>query len=170
MTGDRIYSRYRSPIGEYILVAEGGALTEIRYHVDTENAGVEAPDDVLLKAVSDWLDGYFAGTIHEFPFGTIPLRPIDETPFRHNVWKVMCTIPWGETISYGGLAELVARRTGRRSAARAVGNASGANPIPIIIPCHRVIGADGSLTGYGGGLDRKKWLLRHEGAIEEDLF
>lgn len=82
------------------------------------------------------------------------------TPFQLKVWETLCTIPAGETLSYAGLAE----RIGRPSAVRAVGLANGANPISLVVPCHRVIGADGSLTGYGGGLPRKRWLLAHEGA------
>jgi methylated-DNA-[protein]-cysteine S-methyltransferase len=82
------------------------------------------------------------------------------TPFQLAVWQALCTIPAGETLSYAGLAE----RIGRSSAVRAVGLANGANPISVLVPCHRVIGADGSLTGYGGGLQRKRWLLAHEGA------
>lgn len=82
------------------------------------------------------------------------------TPFQLQVWRALCTIPTGETLSYAGLAA----RIGRPSAVRAVGLANGANPISLVVPCHRVIGADGSLTGYGGGLPRKQWLLAHEGA------
>ena len=86
------------------------------------------------------------------------------TPFQLKVWAALCTIPVGETLSYGALAA----RIGRPSAVRAVGLANGANPISLVVPCHRVIGTDGSLTGYGGGLPRKRWLLAHEGASFKD--
>ena len=86
------------------------------------------------------------------------------TPFQRAVWTGLTTIPPGETLSYGGLAA----RLGCPTAVRAVGTANGANPISVVVPCHRVIGADGSLTGYGGGIERKRWLLRHEGAAFRD--
>jgi methylated-DNA-[protein]-cysteine S-methyltransferase len=85
---------------------------------------------------------------------------MEGTDFQRAVWKALCTVPCGQTLSYGALA----RRIGRPKAVRAVGLANGANPIGIVVPCHRVIGADGTLTGYGGGLDRKRWLLAHERA------
>lgn len=102
-------------------------------------------------------DAYFAGQV----------RALDDvawfgagTPFQQTVWKALCSIPAGETLSYAGLAA----RIGRPTAMRAVGTANGSNPVALVVPCHRVIGADGSLTGYGGGLHRKRWLLEHEGA------
>jgi methylated-DNA-[protein]-cysteine S-methyltransferase len=102
-------------------------------------------------------DAYFAGE-------TEALGPIAwegaGTPFQRQVWTALCTIPAGQTLSYGGLAE----RIGRPTAVRAVGLANGSNPVALVVPCHRVIGTDGSLTGYGGGLHRKRWLLQHEGA------
>jgi len=101
------------------------------------------------------LRDYFAGTLHAFD---LPLAPRG-TPFQLAVWNALLEVPWGETISYAELA----RRVGKPSAVRAVGAANGANPIPVIIPCHRVIGSNGSLTGYGGGIERKQWLLAHEG-------
>lgn len=102
-------------------------------------------------------DAYFAGETDAFDklpwFGA-------GTPFQQEVWRALCSIPVGQTLSYAGLAA----RVGRPSAMRAVGAANGANPVALVVPCHRVIGADGSLTGYGGGLYRKRWLLKHEGA------
>jgi methylated-DNA-[protein]-cysteine S-methyltransferase len=102
-------------------------------------------------------DAYFAGDLAALK--DIAWRS-GGTQFQKKVWKALTTIPVGETLSYGALA----RRIGEPSAVRAVGAANGANPVPIVVPCHRVIGADGSLTGFGGGLERKRWLLRHEGA------
>ena len=110
-----------------------------------------------LRAALDELRGYFAGTRQTF---AVPVAPAG-TEFQRRVWQAISTIPFGETVSYGDLAATL----GGPHLARAVGAATGANPIPIIIPCHRVIGADGSMTGYGGGLKMKVWLLQHEGAL-----
>ncbi|TNF36939.1 MAG: methylated-DNA--[protein]-cysteine S-methyltransferase [Deltaproteobacteria bacterium] len=143
-----------SPLGPLGLVATHEALVR----VDFDPAGV-APDErpapsVLLQARRE-LEEYFAGQRRTFD---VPTR-LDGTPFQRAVWAALRDIPWGQTVSYGELA----RRLGRPTASRAVGAANGANPVPIIVPCHRVIGANGALTGYGGGEDRKRWLLAHEG-------
>ncbi len=106
------------------------------------------------------LAGYFAGDLHRLQ--TIPWR-VAGTPFQRNVWTALQTIPAGTTLSYGALAT----RLDVPKAVRAVGLANGANPVSVVVPCHRVIGANGSLTGYGGGLDRKRWLLEHEGVVLE---
>jgi methylated-DNA-[protein]-cysteine S-methyltransferase len=113
------------------------------------------------RAVRAALEAYFAGDV-----GAIDRVAVETggTPFQRDVWAALRRIPAGETLSYGALAA----RIERRSAVRAVGRANGANPVGIVVPCHRVIGADASLTGYGGGLDRKRWLLRHEGATHAD--
>lgn len=111
----------------------------------------------VLRAALTQLREYFTGTRREFD---VPLDPYG-TEFQQRVWRVVASIPYGETVSYGDIAADL----GAPQLARAVGAAVGANPIPIIIPCHRVIGADGSLTGYGGGLRMKIWLLRHEGTL-----
>jgi methylated-DNA-[protein]-cysteine S-methyltransferase len=110
----------------------------------------------MLRVAADQLAAYFAGERTDFD---LPLSP-SGTPFQLSVWRALLSIPYGETISYRELA----RRIGNAKAVRAVGAANGRNPIPIIVPCHRVIGADGSLTGYGGGLPRKRLLLELEGA------
>jgi O-6-methylguanine DNA methyltransferase len=111
-------------------------------------------DDAWFKDVAAQLDAYFAGELSTFDLEMNLLG----TPFQQRVWSQLCDIPYGETISYGELA----RRVGNANASRAVGLANGRNPIALIVPCHRVIGANGSLTGYGGGLERKTWLLEHE--------
>jgi methylated-DNA-[protein]-cysteine S-methyltransferase len=103
------------------------------------------------------LGGYFAGDLRAIEGVRVETGG---TPFQREVWAALRSIPAGDTLSYGALAV----RIGRRAAVRAVGRANGANPVGIVVPCHRVIGADTSLTGYGGGLERKRWLLRHEGA------
>jgi methylated-DNA-[protein]-cysteine S-methyltransferase len=116
-------------------------------------------DDAALQAVRDQLKAYFNGRLHDFE---LPLRMVG-TPFQHLVWEGLRAIPYGETVSYAELAI----RIGRPGASRAVGSANGRNPISIVVPCHRVIAADGTLGGYGGGLDRKEWLLQHELAFLE---
>jgi methylated-DNA-[protein]-cysteine S-methyltransferase len=145
-----------SPVGPLLLVAEHGALTMLWMSPLPGRGRDEgdARDIAVLARAADQLDAYFAGDLTDFD---LPLSPRG-TSFQRQVWAGLVEIPFGETVSYGGLAE----RLGRRGAARAVGLANGRNPISIIVPCHRVIGSDGRLTGYGGGLDRKAWLLGHE--------
>ena len=147
-----------SPIGTITLVAEDDALVEV--HLPNEPSpptggdGTSPPADSVLGKASAQLREYFAGERLEFD---VPLAP-HGTPFQLAAWQALRTIPYGETVSYGEQA----RRLGDRNLARAVGAANGRNPLPIIVPCHRVIGADGSLTGYGGGIERKRRLLEHE--------
>jgi len=149
--------KYTSSIGDILISASGGFITQL-YFVNGRttpptlqpNAGF-AP--VLSEAVKQ-LDAYFAGALRDF---TLPLLP-QGTPFRMNVWEALQKIPYGETISYKALAQNI----GNPAAIRAVGGANHNNPISIFIPCHRVIGANGKLVGYGGGLDVKEFLLRHE--------
>jgi len=148
-----------SPIGPLTLTAVDGVLTGL--HMDRqrhapEPSGEWEPDDAAFKDVVAQLDAYFAGELVEFD---VPLS-MAGTDFQRRVWAGLRDIAYGETISYGELA----RRVGNPNASRAVGLANGRNPVAIIVPCHRVIGADGSLTGYGGGLERKVWLLAHERA------
>jgi methylated-DNA-[protein]-cysteine S-methyltransferase len=153
------YTRLESPIGELLLVGDGAALTglytEQEYAPNRELPGL-VRDDTLFAEAASQLDAYFAGELQDF---NLPLAPRG-TPFQQTVWSALREIPFSETRSYGEIA----RKIGAPTACRAVGMANGCNPISIIIPCHRVIGADGSLTGYGGGIERKRWLLNHEGA------
>lgn len=151
---------YESPLGKLLLVGEHGFLTGI-YFEDHVN-GPPIPEGARdfpagFDHVITQLDEYFAGSRQVFD---LPVRPIG-TGFQHRVWAALANISYGTTETYGDLAH----RLGDRKASRAVGLANGKNPISIIIPCHRVLGADGSLTGYGGGVDKKLWLLRHEGAL-----
>ncbi|WP_152360382.1 methylated-DNA--[protein]-cysteine S-methyltransferase [Microlunatus speluncae] len=145
-----------SPIGPLLLESNGRALTLIRFDGEFEPEDRLAPgavptDPVLAAAVAQLRD-YFAGRLQVFD---LPLEPAGSA-FQREVWTALGEIGYGETISYGELA----LRTGRTTtASRAVGLANGANPIPVVIPCHRVIGANGTLVGYGGGLDRKRQLL-----------
>ena len=141
-----------SPVGPLTLVEVGGALAGLYLSDHRHQPTIAGPrDDTVLPAVRDQLDAYFDGTLKEFD---VPLA-VTGTPFQQQVWKALATIPYGETWSYRELAEAI----GNPKAVRAVGLANGRNPVSIVVPCHRVVGADGSLTGYGGGLPAKRFLL-----------
>jgi methylated-DNA-[protein]-cysteine S-methyltransferase len=153
------YCMYPSPVGQLLLMCEGEFLTGLhtendRYKPRVMPEWVENPDATPFAAARQELGEYFEGRRRQF---TLPLKPAG-TAFQLRVWERLCDIPFGETISYAELA----RRVGNPNAARAVGMANSRNPISIIVPCHRVIGSDKSLTGYAGGLDRKQALLEHE--------
>ena len=143
-------------------VDEAGRLVEFWLNPrDTAKLGPNAKrDQKAIAHVFAQIEEYCAGTRRTFDLKLAPRG----TPFQHEVWNALVKIPFGETTSYGALAA----KLGRPNGARAVGLANGSNPIGLIVPCHRVIGADGSLTGYGGGLPRKRWLLKHEGATFRD--
>jgi methylated-DNA-[protein]-cysteine S-methyltransferase len=153
----RAHTVIDSPVGPLTLVGADGALAGLylqqqRHRPDPELFGER--DDDAFKDIVEQLREYFAGQRHQFD---VPLA-LDGTPFQREVWAALLDIPYGTTVSYGELAA----RIGRPAAARAVGLANGRNPVSIIVPCHRVIGSDGALTGYGGGLDRKEHLLAFE--------
>ncbi|MEV7082680.1 methylated-DNA--[protein]-cysteine S-methyltransferase [Streptomyces sp. NPDC093516] len=146
-----------SPYGPLTLVADDGVLCGLymegqRHRPPEETFGPR--DDTLFAETQEQLKAYFAGELREF---TVPLR-LTGTPFQLRVWEALRRIPYGETLTYGRLAGAL----GSPTASRAVGLANGRNPIGIIVPCHRVIGANGGLTGYGGGLERKQRLLDFE--------
>ncbi|WP_028921217.1 methylated-DNA--[protein]-cysteine S-methyltransferase [Pseudonocardia acaciae] len=153
----RVHTVVDSPIGPLTLVATDGGLAGLymdkQRHLPAEETFGE-PDPTPFTKVIDQLEEYFAGRLTEFD---LPLA-MEGTPFQRMVWAGLLEIGYGETVSYAELAE----RIGRPTAARAVGLANGKNPISIIVPCHRVVGANGDLTGYGGGLDRKRHLLDFE--------
>jgi methylated-DNA-[protein]-cysteine S-methyltransferase len=159
-----IFCYVDSPIGRLMLTSNGSALTGLYMNL-YRNKPTKLPtlqDDWLQNATMDPLPAaarqlkeYFAGTRREFD---LPLSAAG-TDFQKQVWRELTRIPFGQTRSYGQLA----KRLGNPNGSRAVGLANGRNPIAIIVPCHRVIGADGSLTGFGGGIERKQWLLTHEG-------
>ncbi len=157
MTTATRYSLAPSPIGDLLLVGGDDGLRGVHMTPHSGRYGI-APgwrrDDAALAEARDELRAYFAGELTEF---TVRLAP-EGTAFQRSVWDGLRAIPFARTRSYGELAAEI----GCPGAARAVGLANGRNPIAVIIPCHRVIGADGSLTGYGGGLDRKRLLLAHE--------
>ena len=150
-----------SPVGELTLVASDAGLVAILWENDTPDrvrlgAMTRDDEDPILAAAEQQLHAYFAGTLTRF---TVPLD-FQGTDFQKSVWAALLTIPFGETRSYGEIA----RQIGRPSASRAVGAANGRNPISIIAPCHRVIGSNGALTGFAGGLEAKAFLLAIEGA------
>jgi methylated-DNA-[protein]-cysteine S-methyltransferase len=154
-----IYTTFPTPIGQLIATAENGRLTALyeSEHVPGDGEPIGAGSDTMFCRLGEQLDDYFKGQAVSFD---IPVAP-SGTPFQTRVWKALRDIPYGHTISYGELA----RKIGQPTAVRAVGRANGANPIAIVIPCHRVIGGNGSLVGYAGGLERKKTLLLLEGAL-----
>ncbi len=156
------YAVCESPIGPLTLHSDGKSLTGLYMKNEPDHAlkGCHAVLDAKagpLPLVLKQLREYFAGKRRDFD---VPLHS-EGTAFQRTVWRSLLKIPFGETWSYGGLA----KRIGNPGASRAVGLANGSNPISIIVPCHRVIGANGTLTGYGGGIERKRWLLTHEGCV-----
>lgn len=157
---------FPSPLGNLLLAADSRGLTGLWFEgsahfaqgLDSNHA--KQTTELLLQA-QQWLELYFSGMAPAF---LPPLHPVG-TDFQKTVWSLLLEIPYGQTTTYGALAKAAAERMGRpRMSAQAVGGAVGRNPISILVPCHRVIGADGRLTGYAGGLDRKRFLLRLEGA------
>jgi methylated-DNA-[protein]-cysteine S-methyltransferase len=149
-----------SPIGPLGLIADDDGLLEVRFANSPLRPGEGGIDDAahpILRQAADELDEYFAGARDTF---TVALTPRG-TEFQLAAWQALTTIPYGEVVSYGEQA----RRLGDAKKSRAVGAANGRNPIPIIVPCHRVVGANGHLTGFGGGLESKAWLLDHEQRI-----
>jgi methylated-DNA-[protein]-cysteine S-methyltransferase len=151
------YTQIESPVGPLLLVADEAGLRQILFVNGRHQARPEPSwkeDGAPLEKTISQLRSYFAGEREEFDLTLAP----EGTPFQQKVWKRLCEIPYGETISYGELAKQI----GNPQASRAVGLANGSNPIPIVIPCHRVIGSNGKLTGYGGGLPIKEKLLALE--------
>lgn len=149
---------YDSPVGKLLLTGEGEALTGLWMNADAPTA-VQPGSEGVLRSARKWLDAYFRG---EEPVMDFPLSP-KGTEFQRQVWNLLLTIPYGQTRSYGDIAREMAEIMGKeKMSAQAVGQAVGSNPISIIIPCHRVVGTKGQLTGYAWGIERKKWLLNHE--------
>lgn len=154
------HTMFDSPVGTLTLTADRTGLTALCFpghaaavcHADADGAG-------FLTEACRWLEIYFSGVR---PPKT-PQLHLSGTPFQRTVWALLCEIPYGQTVTYGWLAARIAEMRGGRMSAQAVGGAVGRNPVSIIVPCHRVIGADGSLTGFGGGMDRKRFLLALEG-------
>ncbi|MDR3336147.1 MAG: methylated-DNA--[protein]-cysteine S-methyltransferase [Treponema sp.] len=168
---------YNSPVGLLTIASDGASITGLwikgqKYFADTlepENSVAEtsAMDLPVFERVKEWLTAYFSG---KNPAFTPPLAP-KGSPFRQAVWKILCAIPYGEVITYGDVARMIAKQSGKeKMSAQAVGGAVGHNPISIIIPCHRVVGAHGSLTGYAGGIKAKTELLTLEQADMSKLY
>jgi len=159
------YCESSTPIGRLLLAGDEDGLRMISFrngpHPVEPTGDWRRTEEPFRQAIAQ-LDAYFAGELRKFDLALAP----QGTPFQRMVWSALTNIPYGETVSYGELA----RQLGRRSATRAVGAANGRNPIPIIIPCHRVIGSDGSLTGFGGGLATKRRLLDLEAGVFRTLI
>ena len=163
-------TEYSSPLGVLLLTSDGASLTGLWMDSQSRPSAelMEKNDLPIFHRTKDWLDAYFRG---ESPSpNALPLAP-GGTEFQKQVWKILLEIPHGQTRAYGDIArEIAARRSIPRMSPQAVGGAVGRNPISIIIPCHRCMGIKGRLTGYAGGLDNKRWLLRHEGIpFKEEL-
>jgi methylated-DNA-[protein]-cysteine S-methyltransferase len=152
-TATRAHAVWDSPLGQVVATEDDGAVLRLGVRVDARPDDGER-DDAVLPALREQLEAYWR---HELPAFDVPLQ-LAGTPFQQEVWAALRTIPYGETWSYTRLAEHV----GRPAAVRAVGSANSRNPVWLVIPCHRVIGSSGALTGYAGGLDVKRWLLDHE--------
>lgn len=157
-------TQYASPLGDITLACDGEAVIGLWFNGQKHYGNILPPEaqereHPLLKEAKKWLDIYFSGKDPDF----LPPLRYDSTPFRKAVCDIMLTIPYGETMTYGQIAAVVARQRGlEKMSAQAVGGAVGHNPISLMIPCHRVVGTSGSLTGYGGGIDRKVKLLELE--------
>ncbi|WP_407415251.1 methylated-DNA--[protein]-cysteine S-methyltransferase [Methanobrevibacter sp.] len=158
---------YKSPLGDILLASKNNMLIGAwfegqKYYLSNISQNLIEKEDRILIKTKKWLDSYFGG--EKPPIDELSLRP-QGSNFRLEVWKLLCEIPYGQTASYKDIASKIAENRGiEKMSAQAVGGAVGHNPISIIIPCHRVIGSDGALTGYAGGIDRKLFLLKHENA------
>ena len=165
-------SHYASPVGNILLAADNTGLTGLWFEgqkyfalsLDKEHEEKEIP---LFEEVKQWLDIHFSGKEPDF---TVPLH-FTGTDFQNEVWEILYTIPYGQTMTYGEIAKQIAVKKGLpRMSAQAVGGAVGHNEISIIVPCHRVVGTNGSLTGYAGGIDKKIKLLEHENVDMHNLY
>lgn len=163
---------YLSPLGKLILTADERGLTGLwfetgKYFTPKEPPEYRARENLVLTEVKQWLTLYFSGQKPNF----MPPLHVEGSLFQKVVWTILQQIPYGTTTTYGAIATEAAKRLGRaRMSAQAVGGAIGHNPVAIIIPCHRVVGSTGNLTGYGGGLDKKIYLLALEGADRRQFF
>jgi len=168
------FTLYKSPVGEITLASDEENLIGLwiegqKYHGKySDMEMMERDNSPIFNSAVEWLDKYFAG--ENPPISELPLAPIG-TEFRQKVWKILCEIPYGEVITYGDIAKEIALQMNKENmSSQAIGGAVGHNPISIIIPCHRVVGSNGSLTGYAGGISEKIKLLELEGVDMSDLF
>jgi len=165
-------TKYTSPLGEITLASDGETLTGLwfdgqKYYASNLDSEHEERKLPVFRQTAEWLDIYFSGKIPDF---TPPLR-FTGTEFQNDVWDILSGIPYGSTRSYGDIAGELARRRGLpRMSAQAVGGAVAKNRISVIVPCHRVVGSNGSLTGYAGGINRKIELLKLEGALKDGFY
>lgn len=163
---------YQSPLGEILLAADEIGLTGLwfdgeKYYAWNLDENHEEKEVPVFQEAKRWLDIYFSGREPDF----MPPMHMLGTAFQKEVWEILRTIPYGETTTYGGIAAKIAKKRGlTRMSAQAVGNAVGRNELSILIPCHRVVGTNGSLTGYAGGIDKKTALLKLEGAYRGNFF
>ena len=163
---------YQSPFGEILLAADEIGLTGLwfdgeKYYAWNLDENHEEKEVPVFQEAKRWLDIYFSGREPDF----MPPMHMLGTAFQKEVWEILRTIPYGETTTYGGIAAKIAKKRGlTRMSAQAVGNAVGRNELSILIPCHRVVGTNGSLTGYAGGIDKKTALLKLEGAYRGNFF
>ena len=163
---------YKSPLGGITAAGDGSALTGLwfddqKYFAYTLDAEHEEQTDDILEETVRWLDIYFSGKEPDF----MPPLCMKGSSLRQRVWEILLKIPYGRTMTYAQIAGIIAKERGiPKMSAQAVGGAVGHNSISLIIPCHRVVGTDGSLTGYAGGIDKKAWLLKNEGADMSRLY
>ena len=153
--------QYHSPVGILTIASRGDSITGLWFEEQAHFAAghrdpIDKPDLSVFQAAFQWLDCYFAGEIPTY--SDLPLQP-SGTVFQQKIWEILLQIPYGQTITYGQIAKMLSPTI----SAQAVGRAVGRNPISILIPCHRILGSGGTLTGYAGGIERKQWLLHHEG-------
>ena len=166
-------ANYGSPVGKILLAEKDGSLIGLwiegqKYYLSSLKDDISEKETPVLTETKRWLDRYFAGD--KPAISELKLAPVGGE-FRRTVWELLCEIPYGEVTTYGKLADRMAARMGKeKMSAQAVGGAVGHNPISIIIPCHRVVGTGGSLTGYAGGIDKKVTLLAHEGVDMSGFF
>lgn len=158
-------SKYNSPIGGITMASDGQSLTGLwfdgqKYFADNLPDLYEQRELPIFAQTKQWLDIYFDGKEPDF---TPPVSMDGVSAFRKRVWEILLTIPYGKTRTYGSIAKQIEAETGKRVSSQAVGGAVGHNSVSIVVPCHRVVGTNGSLTGYAGGIDKKVWLLTSEG-------
>ena len=153
------YTKYDSPVGCLLLASDEGCLTGLWMDEREATDWIFYPSDPVLVQTVSWLDAYFAGSQPEVQ---VPVS-LPGTAFQRQVWEILMRIPYGEVRTYGDIARELERINGKRMSAQAVGGAVGKNPVSILVPCHRVVGSGGKLTGYAWGIEKKAWLLRHEG-------
>ena len=166
-------THYKSPIGDILLASRNNKLIGLwiegqKYYLSNLQEEIKEEEKEILIKTKEWLDRYFKG---EKPsIKELDLNPLG-SDFRKSVWKILCEIPYGEVVTYKSIADIIAKQKHlKKMSCQAIGSAIGHNPISIIIPCHRVVGTNGSLTGYAAGIDKKIYLLKHERVNMDNLY